>query len=173
MNRNKPESAERRSIRIGRLGRTVGLDGGLLFRAEGPSEAALVAAPDFPGTAVEVEGAGKLIVRAVRSHSRGHVLHFEGVRRVERAQVLVNATLNVASGEVHADFEPSDPSSALEGLPVLLAGEVVGTITRIEGARGFEYATLEPGGQLLPLNAPYVKLAEDAVTLVDPPPGLL
>ncbi len=156
------------TILIGRLGRTVGLDGGLLFRAADASSSGLLE----PGLTVMAEGHGPLEIVEVRRHPRGHVLHFRGVRRVERAVPLVNADLRVEASSLPEGYEVP-VSLSLTGLTVTVDGVVIGTVRDVAGAAGFEYAVLEPGGSLLPLHAPYVNVTGDGITVTDPPEGLL
>ena len=158
-----------RTLQLGRLGRTVGLDGGLLFHADGNAEAALVA----PGLEVLVDGHGPMRIRESRRHNRGIVVHFEGIRRIERAGRLTNAVVSVDAALLPEDVLPVSLTDGLLGLPVLLGGRTVGTVASVAGASGHEFLTLEPGGEMLPLAAPYVEVAEDRILLVDPPAGLI
>ncbi|HLR47363.1 MAG TPA: hypothetical protein VK092_09415 [Deinococcales bacterium] len=157
-----------RTLQLGRLGRTVGLDGGLLFHAAGPEEAAV----PQPGSTVHAAGHGELKVRERRRHGRGPLLFFEGVRRPETARPLTGAVLSVPVSALPDDFLPADYLDALIGLPVFADGVELGRVASVAGASGHEYVELEPDGQLLPLHAPYVSVAEDRLDLVDPPAGL-
>lgn len=163
-----PDKAES-ALKLGRLGRTIGLDGGLLFHAAGSAEAALLE----PGVTVLVENAGELTVSATRRHNRGTVLHFEGIRRPERARELTNADVSIPAGNLPDQFRATDLESGLMGLPVLLNGTVLGHVADVQGVAGHEYLVLEPSGGLIPLGAPYVVVDDSGVTLVDPPAGLL
>lgn len=163
-----PENTER-TLQLGRLGRTIGLDGGLLFHAAGAAEAELLQV----GLMVTASGETDLRIAALRRHNRGVVLHFEGIRRVERARELTNADLSVRVADLPEGFTPSDLAAGLIGLPVRLAGNEIGRVAAVEGAPGHEYLRLEPAGQLVPLNAPYVQVSTAHVALLDPPEGLL
>lgn len=158
-----------RTLQLGRLGRTIGLDGGLLFHAAGPAEADLLE----PGLTVMAEGHGEQRIRDWRRHNRGIVVFFEGIRRVETARALTNAVLSVSSSSLPADVGVSDLRDGLIGLKVLLDGTEIGTVRDVAGLTGFEYVTLEPGGQLIPLNAPYVTVSSTQLELTDPPEGLV
>src|SRR5690554_6311267 len=158
-----------RTLQLGRLGRTIGLDGGLLFHAAGAAEATVLAV----GQTVTVEDHGELRVRESRRHNRGLVVHFEGIRRIQRARELTNSVVTIRVNDLPARFQATDLESGLLQLPVSLDGVVIGKVAAVEGASGFEYLRLEPGGQLLPLRAPYVQVGEDAIELLDPPDGLL
>ncbi len=157
-----------RALQLGRLGRTIGLDGGLLFHAAGAAEAELLE----PGLAVTVDGTRSLVIRERRSHNRGVVLYFEGIRRIETARELTNSYLSVPESSLPAGFSSSDFTSGLLELPVMLAGREIGRVAEVQGASGHEYLILY-GGQLVPLNAPYVEVEDREIVLNDPPDGLL
>lgn len=164
-----PTENTERTLQLGRLGRTIGLDGGLLFHAAGTAEAELLQV----GLIVTAGAGPDLRIAALRRHNRGLVLHFEGIRRVERARELTNADLSVRLADLPEGFTPNDLTSGLIGLPVLLAGNEIGRVAAVEGAAGHEYLRLEPAGQLVPLHAPYVQVSAAGVALLDPPEGLL
>lgn len=163
-----PDITER-TLQLGRLGRTIGLDGGLLFHAAGPAEAELLE----PGLTVLAEGHKELRIRDWRRHNRGIVVFFEGIRRLETARSLTNSVLSISSAGLPAAVGASDLRDGLIGLPVLLDGTEVGRVREVAGLAGFEYLELEPGGQLIPLNAPYVAVGSDELQLNDPPEGLV
>jgi|SRR5690625_1640414 len=163
------ENGAERTLQLGRLGRTVGLEGGLLFHALGPSEAAVLEA----GATVTVEGRGELTIRDLRDHGRGQLLFFEGIRRPEPARELTGAVLSVPFSELPDTFVPADFLDALLDLPVFLGERELGRVLLVAGVAGHEYVELAPGGQLLPLNAPYVSVGSDRIDLVDPPDGLV
>ncbi len=158
-----------RTLQLGRIGRTVGLDGGLLFHASGPAEAELMEA----GLSVSDDSGRELRVAAVRRHNRGLVVHFEGVRRVERARELTNRDVGILASQLPEGFSAFDLAAGLTGVAVFLENREIGRVAEISGAAGHEYLLLEPGGQLIPLNAPYVQVEDSRVLLADPPDGLL
>lgn len=158
-----------RTLQLGRIGRTIGLDGGLLFHAAGPAEAELLQ----PGLQLRTDDGRELSVAALRRHNRGLVIHFAGIRRLEPARELTNRQLHILIEHLPDGFGSSDLVAGLTGLPVRQAGTELGTVARVEGAAGHEYLVLEPGGQLLPLHAPYVQVTDAAIELTDPPDGLL
>ena len=158
-----------RTLQLGRIGRTIGLDGGLLFHAVGPAEADLLQ----PGLPVSSDRGDRLTVAAVRGHNRGLVIHFEGIRRIERARELTNAELHILVHNLPKGFSSTDLTDGLLGLPVRQGGADLGTVAQVDGVAGHEFLVLEPGGQLLPLNAPYVKVTDGGIELTDPPDGLL
>lgn len=166
------------TVLLGRLGRTVGLEGGQLFHAAGPVEADLLEV----GLSVWVAGLGMTVIRDLRSHSRGSVLFLRGVRRLEAAKALVNSDMLLDRSRLPADFDLLSLADGASGLPVLLVqdGELpreLGTVLSVTGNRGHELLVVAPasGGAsfMLPLHAPYVTLANDSVRVEDPPAGLL
>src|SRR5690625_639451 len=169
MNSADDGNGTERMVQLGRLGRVVGLEGGLLFHALGPAEAELAGSL----TTLEVEGQGALRIRSARKHGRGTGMFFEGIRRPETARPLTGAAVSVPLQELPDDFVPADFLDVLLGLPVVLAGRELGRVLSVCGAAGHEYLELEPGGQLVPLNAPYVHVTESLIELVDPPAGLV
>lgn len=162
---DKPE----RALQLGRLGRTIGLDGGLLFHAKGTAEAELLVA----GLTVSVSGAGELVVREQRRHNRGVVLFFEGIRRLERARELTNADVSITVASLPDEFAITDFGSGLLELPVMLDQTEVGRVAEVQGTAGHEYLVLAPGGELIPLGAPYVEVTDAEIRLNNPPDGLL
>lgn len=158
-----------RTLQLGRIGRTVGLDGGLLFHAAGPAEAELLEA----GLRVTDDSGRELTVAAVRRHNRGLVVHFEGIRRLERARELTNLDVAILASELPEGFTAFDLAAGLSGLAVFLEDREIGRVAEVSGAAGHEYLLLEPGGELIPLNAPYVQVHDSGISLTDPPDGLL
>ncbi len=112
-------------------------------------------------------------VLRTQQHPRGTTVFLEGIRRVERARELVNQEVFILRSGLPEGFSAIGLAAGLEGLPVLLNGVEVGRVESVAGVSGHEYVTLVPGGELLPLNAPYVRVTEDNITLLDPPDGLL
>lgn len=158
-------------LRLGRLGRAVGLEGGLRFQPDGPAEAELVLEIEE----VEVEGVGRVRLREVRAHAGGLLLFLSGVRRVEQARELVNAVVYAPPGAA-AEVDPADFRHGPVGLPVRADGVPLGVGEEVLGVPGHEVlSVLTPEGKrvLLPLTAPYVQVLDDCVEVTDPPAGLL
>jgi ribosomal 30S subunit maturation factor RimM len=164
-------------VHLGRLGRTVGLEGGLLFHAAGPVEADLLEA----GTLLWVEGLGETVVRDLRSHPRGIVLFLRGVRRVESARQLVNARVLLERARLPEGLDELSLNEGTTGLPVTLidpaGNRELGTVQGTAGSPGHELLIVaRPASRstfMLPLSAPYVKLDHTGVQVIDPPDGLL
>lgn len=167
-------------VRVGRLGRSFKLDGGvrLLVEAEldgDELEALLGSAPRL-----FVTGLGTTRLRRAEERSGSLVVHLEGVRDRETARSLVNAGVWADPTDLPGDLaervaEPP-PGEALEGLPVLVDGARIGEVADayLNDANPYVEVALERGGSaLVPLVAPYVSLTDEALELTDPPPGLL
>lgn len=164
-----PTEQPERLLQLGRLGRAVGLDGGIRFHPLGQHEAALLT----EGTEVLLNGREELTVSSVRQQGKGLVVHFRSIRRVERARELTHAELSIRSGDLPEELDLMELGAGLIGLPVEVDGQRIGTVSGVSGLPGHEYLELEPGGQLLPLNAPYVTVGRALITVSDPPEGLL
>lgn len=167
-------------LRLGRLGRSFKLDGGVRLLVEAELEEdeldeLLAGAPRL-----FVAGLGLTRLRGAAERSGALVVHLEGVRDRETARALVNAGVWVDPDDLaealaqrlgEATFE-----EALDGLPVTVDGARVGEVTAsfLNEANPYAEVALDAGGSaLVPLAAPYVELTEDALALTDPPPGLL
>lgn len=167
-------------VRVGRLGRSFKLDGGvrLLVEAElseDELEALLGSSPRL-----FVTGLGQTRLRRAEERSGALVVHLEGVRDREAARALVNAGVWVDPEGLPEDLAErvSEPTldEALDGLPVLVDGARAGevTATHLNQANPYVEVALDGGRTaLVPLVAPYVELTEEALELRDPPPGLL
>lgn len=162
------------TTRIGRLGRSFQLEGGLHFRALGGAEEAVLDALDE----LFVIGLGLVKLRDVRWPGGAPVVYLAGVRDRTTAKALTNADVYADTSAVEA-ARATDPEAILErdliGLPVTLAGEPVGMVEEIMVGGNNDLLVVEtPTGQvLLPLTAPYVRVLATSVELVDPPAGLL
>ncbi len=183
---------------LGQLGRTFQLDGALRWHVA----AALAPAPgDPPPTGarpplalravtaagvVFVTGLGEARVRSTQFPGAGGppLLLLEGVRDRTAAQRLVNAEVWLdparlprdLAAELQLAVSTPDEETALVGLPVLVNGLRIGEVgsADLSGPNAVAtVATASGGGVLIPLAAPYVRVTEDAVLLIDPPAGLL
>lgn len=158
-------------LRIGRLGRAVGLEGGLRFQPLGRGEAAALRGLEQ----VFVEGLGMDRLRGVRTQGRHMVMFLARVRRVEQARPLVHAT--VWAPRAALPEAPAAPyRDELVGARVTLDGAPYGVVRDVleAGPQELLVVAADGGGEaLVPLRAPYVELGPDGVALVDPPEGLL
>jgi ribosomal 30S subunit maturation factor RimM len=130
-----------------------------------------------------IEGLGEAEPLALSVHGAGNelLLRVDRVRRVETAKRLVHAAIHVPSEVLDAaraalarDDLGDDPRRWV-GLPVRADGRELGRVDAVDGP------ALQPllrvrgpqGEVLLPARAPYVRVEDGAVRLVDPPEGLL
>ncbi|MEX2535432.1 MAG: hypothetical protein WD273_07485 [Trueperaceae bacterium] len=159
-------------VLLGRLGKTFGLAGALHFRPLGIAEAEAI----FELDAVFIAGVGNNLLREVKSHGKSILVTFNTVRRIDQARELVNAQLFAPGESLPVPSAGGQYVDALRGLPVLVDGRPFGTVVDLTGVAGAELLMVErpEGGQaMLPLRAPYVHLAQHAVLVVEPPPGLI
>lgn len=159
-------------VLLGRLGKVFGLAGALRFRPNGDAEAQAITQLDE----VFVTGLGVAPIREVRQHGNGIVITFESVRRPERARELVNAQVYAPAEALPEPEGGALYSGALRDLPVLIDGRPFGTVAAVVGVSGAEILLVDRpvGGEaMIPLRAPYVQVAANAVLVVDPPLGLI
>lgn len=163
-------------VRLGRIGKPFQLEGGIRFQADADAAeaAARVVAEVF------VTGLGVVRVRRARDVSGTLVLYLEGVRDRDAAQALVHAEVWADPSGLEQDLVDALALAAegepLAGLVVRLDGVRVGQVhaSFLGGANDLVEVRLDAGGTvLIPLAAPYVRLGDDAIDLVDPPAGLL
>lgn len=159
-------------VLLGTLGRTFQLAGGLRFYPLGDAEAA--AMHDLKR--VFIENFGERTLARVRPVGEQLVLYFVGEDTPERAQVLVNAGVYVAESALPEAETPY--LELLLELPVTLNGEVLGEVAEVIPAGndlGQDVLVVETaaGDVLIPLQADYVSVSADGITLTEPPEGLL
>lgn len=162
-------------VLLGRLGKTFKLAGALRFRPASPAAVDALQALET----VFVSGVGRLRVRDLELSEAGVLLYLESVRDRTAAQALVNAEVHANPADLPddllAELAAAGPEASLAGLAVRLGGERIGTVkTAHFGPNDYVEIELLNGDLVLaPLNAPYVVVGEDALDLIDPPPGLL
>lgn len=159
-------------VLLGRLGKVFGLTGAFHFRPAGEAEGEALLELD----AVFVAGLGTVAIREARRHGSGLILALEPVRRPERAQSLVNASVYAAAESLPEPRDGASYAGTVRNLPVLIDGRPFGTVLEVSGVSGAELLVVDrPVGSraLLPLRAPYVQVTTNSVLVVDPPPGLI
>ncbi len=155
---------------LGRLGRAFQLEGGVRLVVTDPRGSAALDRVER----VFVPGFGSADLRRVRSHGSELVVYLEGVRDRDAATALTGRELFVPARPDDAEADATDVQ-ALVGLPVAVAGTTVGHVREVR------FAAVNPvlvvatarGEALVPLAAPYVRLAPERVELIDAPEGLL
>lgn len=175
-------------VRIARIGRSHGLHGAMRVQPESPVAVVVLRASD----SVWVEGFGDTDVGYVGTHGRDILLELDRVRRVETAKRLVHAGIFVEAAIVDEarrafdtrDDDPNDPYRWI-GRRVEVApndgGTTDGNATDLGVVEAVDGSSLQPllrvrgpaGELLLPAFAPYVRLGDASIVLVDPPEGLL
>jgi ribosomal 30S subunit maturation factor RimM len=169
-----PEGPPADAVRLGRLGRTHGLDGALRCHALGELEVEALLASER----LWIEGHGTLTARLRRHHSGSVLLAFQGIRSPERAQPLVNADVYVLPSLLPAPLARALSRRArladLVGAEVEVDGRHYGQVREVlEGAQRLLLVEGPHGTRYLPADAPYVRVEEGSVRVVDPPAGLL
>lgn len=159
-------------VLLGTLGRTFQLAGGLRFYPLADAEEAAVRQLKR----VFVEHFGERAIARVRPVGAQIVLYFVGEETPERAQALVNSGV-YAEASALPETETPYLELLLE-LPVLLNGETLGEVIEVIPAGndlGQDVLVVETaaGDVLIPLQADYVGVSAEGITLIEPPEGLL
>lgn len=158
-------------VLIGTLGKTFQLEGGLRFYALGDTEAAAIVELDE----VFVSERGLSRIARVREVGQHTILYLAGVTQLEAAKALVNR-------EVYAPLdalpEPEAGAFYLEqliGLAVYLEDEPLGKVKELveAGTQDLLLVDTASGEIFIPLQADYVSLEVDKISLRDVPEGLL
>ncbi|CAN5807360.1 hypothetical protein BH23DEI1_BH23DEI1_12210 [soil metagenome] len=157
------------AVRLGKLGRTYGLEGAQRIHGAGADENDAL----LRCTRLWVAGHGSLAVRMVKPHAGSLLIAFQGIKTPERAQELVNADVYAEAGTV--DAAPLRRSvAALTGAVVRLDGAPYGTVVEVQSRAQLLLLVRGPAGERwLPGDAPYVRIGDGVVDVEDPPAGLL
>ncbi len=156
-------------LQLGKLGKTFQLAGGLRFYPLGQAEAEAI----FSLPYIYIEGLGKSEIRDVKEQGSDIILFLTSALSIEKAKTLVNR-LVYAPTELLPETEAFYLDDLI-GLDVYLEGKKIGEIESIVEAGMQDILTIEtPSGTfMVPLQAPYVDLAEDGLYLSDLPDGLI
>ena len=167
MNKLKTINPPANFVRLGKLGKTFKLSGGIRFYGLAENENDLI----FGLQEVFIEDHGQTKILEVAEKGSNIIVYFEIAKNVEDAKKLTNKAVFVAKEEL---ADNPNYVAVIESLPVFLDDEAFGKvkeliigkqdILRIEGPRG---------EVLIPANAPYVHISENAIRLKDLPSGLL
>lgn len=181
-------------VRIGRLGRSFQLSGGVRLHLDNPDLLATPADDDIdtverdPAGDALLDALGRLFVPGLgdtrlRDHesvSGSTIVYLEGVRDRTIARNLVNAEVWADLSDVPAtvveELTAPTEEESLVGLDVRVDGDLIGTVgtAHLGGSNDYVEVALATGGAvLLPLAAPYVTVSEAGIEVTDPPPGLL
>lgn len=158
---------------IGRLGRSFQLAGGVRFYPVARAEADAI----HDLGEVFVPALGQRRIRRVQPKGNEIVLYLSGVSSVEAARALANEAV-YADPEALPDLpEGTFYLDALVGFSVEVGARAFGAVAEVIPGAGQDLLVVAHGEReiLLPLQADYVRVDEDARTVVvtDPPEGLL
>src|SRR5690606_32664191 len=167
-------------LRLGRLGRSFKLDGGVRLHVEAELADDELEALLTSGARLFVAGLGETRLRGLDDRTGSNVLLLEGVRDRTAARALVNAAVYVHAQDLPAGVAEalSAPSSeeVLTGMPVVVDGHRWGEVSaaHLNAVNPYVEVRSDTGSvSLVALAAPYVEVTEEAVVLTSPPDGLL
>ncbi len=167
-------------VRVGRLGRSFKLDGGVRLHVEAALteeelDALLEARPRL-----FVAGLGETRLRSADTRTGSPVILIEGVRDRTAARAVVNAAVWVRAedtpDEALAAMTAPAAEDVLTGLPVVVDGNAFGTVTaaHLNDVNPFvEVRSVQGHVSLVSLLAPYIEVTADALVISSPPEGLL
>ena len=157
-------------ILLGTLGKTFQLAGGLRFYGLGQAEADAM----FKLERVFVTSLGERRLTQVRRVGAQTVVYLGGVTTIEQAKPLVNEEVYVRAEDLPEPEEGFYLELLLE-LPVYVDGEPFGEVVDVISA-GFQdlLVILQKDEEyLVPLQADYVKVSEEGISIENAPEGLL
>ena len=158
------------AILLGTLGKTFQLAGGLRFYGLGQAEADAI----FKLGRVFVAGLGERRLTQVRRVGAQTVVYLGGITKIEQAKPLVNEEVYVRAEDL-PEPEAGFYLELLLELPVHVDGEPFGEVVDVISA-GFQdlLAILHEGEEyLVPLQADYVRIDEEGISVEGAPEGLL
>ena len=158
-------------VRLGRLGKTFQLEGGLRVYPEGDAEAVAL----LNVSEVFIGGMGPSDVRQVREVGSRLILYLTRALSVEAAKALVNREVYAHPDALPQPEEGEIYISDLLDHPVFVAGQLYGEVVDVVAAGMQDLLVIEKDGQeiMVPLQAPYVEVTDDGVYLENVPEGLL
>lgn len=167
-------------LRLGRLGRSFKLDGGVRLHVEAELADDELEALLTSGARLFVAGLGETRLRGLDDRTGSNVLLLEGVRDRTAARALVNAAVYVHAHDLPEGVAEalSAPSSeeVLTGMPVVVDGHRWGEVSaaHLNAVNPYVEVRSDTGSvSLVALAAPYVEVTLEAVVLTSPPDGLL
>jgi 16S rRNA processing protein RimM len=154
---------------LGRLGKTFQLSGGVRFYPLGEAEAQAM----LQLQQVFLSEAGLSDIRQVRDLGGTIIVYFTRALTVEAAKPLVNQLVYAPQEALPRNDTPY--VDALIGVSVFLEGALIGEVIAVIDASLQDVLVIETasGEVMVPLQAPYVAVAEDGVYLSDVPEGLV
>lgn len=158
-------------IKLGRLGKTFQLQGGLRFYGLGEAEEKALSSLKR----VFLRGVGETDIRDVREVGGGVVVYLTKALTVEAAKLLTNLEVYAPKDALPETDDDNLYLDEVVGQSVWLDGEPFGTVKEIQDA-GLQDLLLiknKKGEVVLPFPAPYVRVEEDGVWLENVPEGLI
>ena len=158
------------SILLGTLGKTFQLAGGLRFYGLGQAEADAI----FKLERAFVTSLGERRLTQVRRVGAQTVVYLGGISKIEQAKPLVNEEVYVRAEDLPEPEEGFYLELLLE-LPVHVDGELFGEVADVISA-GFQDLLVilyEDEEYLVPLQADYVQIDEEGISIENAPEGLL
>ncbi|CAN5870074.1 ribosome maturation factor RimM [soil metagenome] len=158
-------------VKLGTLGKTFQLEGGLRFYPLGDAEADAV----LTLKSVWLTGTGEVAVRRARPAGQHIILYLSRALDRETAQTLVNKDVYAAASALPEPEAGDIYVDELLDLPVYLDGTLYGEVKEVleAGLQDLLVVRAATGEVMVPLQAPYVEVTDDGVYLVDVPEGLL
>ena len=158
-------------VKLGTLGKTFQLEGGLRFYPLGDAEADAV----LTLSELWLTGVGAVDVRRVRPAGQHLIVYLTRALDREAAQRFVNKDVYAAAAALPEPEEGDIYVDELINLPVYLDGSPYGEVKEVleAGLQDLLVIQASSGEVMVPLQAPYVEVTDDGVYLVDVPEGLL
>jgi 16S rRNA processing protein RimM len=157
-------------VRIGRIGKPYGMEGGVKFRGE---------AVVFDLEKVYLDGLGYRIVEEVQELNQEVVLYLSGVKNRTEAERIAALEVWAEKSDLPALAQGEYYYFELIGQAVFVDGKPFGSVVDIEDGVQ-ERLVIQASGEslraqrrfMVPLQAPYVSLQKDGI-YIEPIPGLL
>jgi len=154
-------------VRLGKLGKTFQLSGGIRFYGLGVAEQKLI----FELEEVFIEDKGDSKIREVREVGANTIVYFSVAKTPEEAKALTNKTVYVSKEKLKHEASFVD---IIQNLEVFLDDKPFGSVKELIRSNVDILLVDSPFGEImLPTNAPYVEITEKDIRLRDLPSGLL
>ena len=154
-------------VRLGKLGKTFQLSGGIRFYGLAEAEQNLI----FDLDEVFVETHGNCKIREVREVGANTIVYLAIAKTVEEAKTLTNKAIFVSKERLGNTESFVD---VIESFEVFLDGKPFGKVKELIRANVDILLVDSPEGEFMfPGNAPYVEITDKDIQLRDLPLGLL
>lgn len=154
-------------VRLGKLGKTFQLNGGIRFYGLGDAEQELI----FELEDIFVEDQGIVKIVNAREVGSNIVIYLASAKTVEDAKLLTNKAIYTKQEDLADSLEFVD---IIENLEVFLDSKPFGKVKElIKGNQDILVVDSPLGDLMFPADAPYVAITPKSIQLTDLPPGLL